>query len=159
MLLVQKTSAAGQCLRPRAPRHPRLHRRLRCGFRAHSLCVVAVLVVPVVRATRSVLVILVLFLMLCFMVLCSRVSVAWSRFLPWLVPSPPRRSFGLSGLLAVLSMGRSEKDYRRRADRFFFFCSRMRFRLRPSQSLDNALCDFEHGEKLKAGLNALYPEM
>ena len=48
-----------------------------------------------------------------------------------------RRSFGLPGLLEVLSMGRSEKDYRRRADVFFNFCSRMRFRLRPSQSLDN----------------------
>ena len=77
------------------------------------------------------------------------------------------RSSGLPGLLEVLSMGRSEKDYRRRADLLFSFCSRMRFHLRPSQSLDNSLCDYadfqnvdgegvEHGEQLKASLYFRY---
>ena len=80
-----------------------------------------------------------------------------------------RRSAGLPGLLETLSLGKSEKDYRRRLDLLVSFASKERLELSPSSHLDNTMCEYcdlrfldgeaaEHGEKFKAAVSALQPE-
>ena len=80
-----------------------------------------------------------------------------------------RRSVGLPGLLETISLGRSERDYRRHLDTLVSFASRLRLEMHPASHLDSTLCEYcdhryldgeaaEHGEKLRASLAALQPE-
>ena len=81
-----------------------------------------------------------------------------------------RASIGLTGILEGLSMGKSGPDYRRRANMFWAFVTRHQLRIRPMEALDRALSDYsdfaylagescEHGDKLKAALAALHPQL
>ena len=67
-------------------------------------------------------------------------------------------------------MGKSDRDYRRRFDALVRFVSQMQLALRPSSRLDCTLCEYadhrlfdceqsEFGEKLRAALQALKPEL
>ncbi len=81
-----------------------------------------------------------------------------------------RASVGEQGVLATLSMGGSEPDYRRRLDMLWAFMARFRLERKPIAALDAAMSDYadfaylagetcEHGDKLKAAMSAIHPQL
>ena len=53
-----------------------------------------------------------------------------------------RRSVSLPGVLETISLGKSEKDYRRRFEALIGFASQMQLELRPADRLDSTLCEY-----------------
>ena len=81
-----------------------------------------------------------------------------------------RSSIGEPGVLATISMGKSEKDYVRRVSMLWAFMARWNLERAPIAALDAALSDYadhaylhgetsEHGDKLKAALSAVCPNL
>ena len=81
-----------------------------------------------------------------------------------------RSSIGEPGVLATISMGKSEKDYVKRVNMLWAYMARWNLARSPIGALDAALSDYadhaylhgetsEHGDKLKAALSAVCPNL
>ena len=81
-----------------------------------------------------------------------------------------RASLGERGILETRAMGNAEPDYQRRVGMLWDFMGYSGLEEKPTSSLDAALSEYsdwayllgescEHGDKLKASLAALYPNL